>query len=238
MFFASYANHSSFPVDGIRIAMQAFRMGKSEESPNRRTLQAQATKQALFDAAIRLFREKGFEAVTIGEIAGEAGTAKGNFYNHFASKGDILAAEFSAIDDFYRRYARNLRRYVGAPARLLAFTRAQTRYVRDKVGVRTLKLLYANTIMDASTRKVLVDPSRYLHELVLGIILDGQSEGSIRPDIEAERLALFYNRAFRSVFLDWAISDAGFDLIGEGLEFCRVMVLPALQAGSQSAVKS
>lgn len=41
--------------------------------------------------ASRLFREKGFEAVTIAEIMAAAGLTHGGFYGHFRSKAALMA---------------------------------------------------------------------------------------------------------------------------------------------------
>jgi TetR/AcrR family transcriptional repressor of nem operon len=49
-------------------------------------------RHALLDAAMRLFRERGFSDVTIADIAAEAGLTHGAFYTHFASK-EALCAE-------------------------------------------------------------------------------------------------------------------------------------------------
>ena len=49
-------------------------------------------RQAILDAASRLFRARGYDAVGLSEVMGEAGFTCGGFYNHFASK-EALAAE-------------------------------------------------------------------------------------------------------------------------------------------------
>jgi AcrR family transcriptional regulator len=195
----------------------------------RRRQQALNTRKLLLESALFLFKEKGYGSVTVEDIARRAGTAKGSFYSHFQAKSDIIIEEFRAIDDYYRAWAKNLRRYRGAVARLSAFTRAQLRYVRDKVGLETLKILYVNNISEPGAEKILIDESRYLQQLVRLIVEEGQAAGELRADVPAQRLAQLYNRAFRSVFLDWAISDDAFDLVKEGLEFCETVVLPALR---------
>jgi TetR/AcrR family transcriptional repressor of nem operon len=53
--------------------------------------QVAANRQRILDAASRLFRERGFEAVTVGEIMKSAGLTHGAFYGHFASKDDLIA---------------------------------------------------------------------------------------------------------------------------------------------------
>ncbi len=47
-------------------------------------------KQALKEAAIRLFAEKGYHMTSVQEIALETGVSKGAFYKHFASKEALL----------------------------------------------------------------------------------------------------------------------------------------------------
>lgn len=49
-----------------------------------------ATRKVIFETAVRLFAEKGFDSPTIDEIAAEAGTGKGTVYNYFSSKEEIL----------------------------------------------------------------------------------------------------------------------------------------------------
>ncbi|MBP7095847.1 MAG: TetR/AcrR family transcriptional regulator [Spirochaetia bacterium] len=208
------------------------------EGMTKRQEKAKGTKQAIFEAALRLFREKGFDAVTVEDIAREAGTAKGSFYTYFRTKSDIIIEEFRAIDGFYREWSRNLKRYGGAREKLVAFARAQLRYVRDKVGVATLKQLYANNILQPDVEKVLIDTGRYLHELVRGVMEEGQASGEFRTDLPPDRLALLHDRSFRSVFLDWAISNDGFDLVKEGVDWCETMVLPAIERRSREAERA
>jgi TetR/AcrR family transcriptional repressor of nem operon len=45
----------------------------------------------ILDCASRLFREKGFEAVTVAEVMKAAGLTHGGFYGHFKSKDDLAA---------------------------------------------------------------------------------------------------------------------------------------------------
>lgn len=197
---------------------------------NKRQEQAASTKAALFESAITLFNEKGYNAVTIEDIAQRAGTAKGSFYTYFRTKSDIIIEEFRTIDDYYKRFARTLSRYPNALEKIYAFNRAQMKYVRDQVGLETLKILYSSNIIEPSTEKILINTNRYLHGLIKKLIEEGQREGLFRTDVSADRLALLYTRGHRAVFLDWAISNNAFDLVKDGIEFCRVIVCPALLA--------
>ncbi len=45
----------------------------------------------ILDEAGRLFREKGFDAVTVSDVMRAAGMTHGGFYGHFSSKDDLIA---------------------------------------------------------------------------------------------------------------------------------------------------
>lgn len=54
--------------------------------------QMAVNRQRLLDIASRLFRERGFDGVSVAEVMQDAGLTHGGFYGHFASK-EALAAE-------------------------------------------------------------------------------------------------------------------------------------------------
>jgi len=51
-----------------------------------------AKHERIVKEASRLFRERGFESVTVGEVMKAAGLTHGAFYAHFASKQELEAA--------------------------------------------------------------------------------------------------------------------------------------------------
>ncbi len=48
------------------------------------------TKRKIFEIAMKLFSEKGYEATSIEEITATVGVAKGTLYYHFSSKEEIF----------------------------------------------------------------------------------------------------------------------------------------------------
>jgi AcrR family transcriptional regulator len=51
---------------------------------------AARTRSAIIDAALRLFRERGYDATTMRAIASEAGVSVGNAYYYFESKEQLI----------------------------------------------------------------------------------------------------------------------------------------------------
>jgi AcrR family transcriptional regulator len=61
-----------------------------------------ATHERIYDVAMRLFQERGFEQVSVGQIAAGAGVSVPTFYAHYPSKEHIVlqlppAHEFAAL---------------------------------------------------------------------------------------------------------------------------------------------
>lgn len=102
----------------MQAALQALLAG-----PKRDRTQAQ-----LLQAAVQLFLSSGVAAVTVQQVAQAAGVTTGTFYNHFATKDELLARlaellgeslcrairdSLAGIDDGAARMAIGQRRYVG-----------------------------------------------------------------------------------------------------------------------------
>jgi AcrR family transcriptional regulator len=61
------------------------------------------TKEKIFDAAIELFAERGYDGVSVRDIARAVGLTEGAVYRHYASKEDILNSIFAYVEN--RLYA-------------------------------------------------------------------------------------------------------------------------------------
>lgn len=72
-------------------------------------------RRRILDVANRLFKDKGFEAVSVAEVMKAAGLTHGGFYGHFTSKDDLVAQTLAhalaadgfgdgAFSDFVRSY--------------------------------------------------------------------------------------------------------------------------------------
>ncbi|KPC69745.1 TetR/AcrR family transcriptional regulator [Streptomyces coelicoflavus] len=72
----------------------------SVQQSGRRERKKAATRQKIADTALRLFLERGYDAVGIRDVAAEADVAVTTLFSHFASKEALV---FEQDEDFERR---------------------------------------------------------------------------------------------------------------------------------------
>ena len=55
------------------------------------------TRQALYDAVVRLMLQRPYEDIAVPDIAAEAGVGRSTFYAHFRSKDDLVARSLERL---------------------------------------------------------------------------------------------------------------------------------------------
>ena len=97
-----------------------------EQKPTRKEKAAE-TKRKIFETAVRLIKEIGYNNVTISEICKAAGVAKGSFYVHYNSKEDIVRASY--YTDMSEYIHRNYTAFLDAHANVSYNDRSEERRV-------------------------------------------------------------------------------------------------------------
>jgi AcrR family transcriptional regulator len=78
------------PVETAAGPKDTPRRGRRAKGPGRRELRRQETRASIVDAAAELFAERGFDAVSVMEIARRAGVVEKTVFNHFPVKEGLV----------------------------------------------------------------------------------------------------------------------------------------------------
>jgi AcrR family transcriptional regulator len=118
-------------------------------APGLRERKKEQTRRLLADTARRLFAERGFEQVSVAEIAREADVSEATVFNYFATKEDLVYSGLEAFEDDMLAAIRG---------------RASGRSVLDAFGRFVLQPRGFLAARDAHTAAALFEVSRMIAE--------------------------------------------------------------------------
>lgn len=100
------------------------------------------TRDEILDAAAQIFREKGFHAASMQEIAQAVNLQKASLYHHVASKQDILLALLDrALDTLIEQFENDVNPQLPPPDRLRQAMQAYLQAMLDNRDLAAVLLL-------------------------------------------------------------------------------------------------
>lgn len=161
---------------------------------------AQANRDRIYTAAIELIRERGYDAVTMADIARAAGVARASVFNHFPAKLAFLGEWF---ERFTRQVLNEASEQAGnsAWARLVRVLEVMGKgaHANKDIIVHVASLAMGHGPL-AATEAELDDE---LQLFFVAIIRDGQAAGEIDPELDAEFLADMWVGLLTVTAHDW-----------------------------------
>src|SRR5262245_10030705 len=77
--------------------------------PGLRERKKQATRLAISEVATRMFIERGFDQVTVAEVADAAGVSANTIFNYFSTKEELFFDRSAEVEDAPSRIVRERR---------------------------------------------------------------------------------------------------------------------------------
>lgn len=210
----------------------------------RRERRRRETHARIFDAAMRLFAQRGFANTPVEEITEAADVAKGTFFNYFPTKESILEAlaerQIGVIKaaEEQARNAASVRPVLHNMIHRLAEKPSSSQLlVRSLIGVA----LTNNMLSKFLGRQIESGRSH-----LANIVQRGQELGEIRSDLLPIELARILQHAMFGTHMVWSISarsdlnewlDKTFALIWRGMA-AESATVPAVNGDSRRKEKS
>ncbi|MFH9349774.1 TetR/AcrR family transcriptional regulator [Kitasatospora sp. NPDC017646] len=193
------------------------------EPPGRRERKKAATRQKIADTALRLFLERGYEAVGIRDVAAEADVAVTTLFSHFASKEALV---FEQDGDFEQRLTRAvtgrepneplipaLRREVRALVRHCTADGAAPiwRMIEESPALReyeeSMRLRHAESLAAAIAADPGLSRTTTASRTIARFVIDAYSLAREAPDPDAA-----LDEVFRMIEAAWAVTSSSGNL--------------------------
>ena len=152
-----------------------------------------AREDAIIETVNRLLAEKGFEAMTVDEVAASVGIAKASLYKHFASKEDLAAAAMVRVMQRAQAFIKTLPSMAAPKAAPLDNIRAVARWTME---VKLAGQMPSLPSQNSSLRATLIANPDYMDGLLevsdtLGAWIEAaQATGALNPTLPA--IAVLY----------------------------------------------
>lgn len=168
----------------------------------RRARRRREMRTRIYDAARELFQEQGFEGTTVEQIAQRADIAPATFFNHYQSKGGVMALMTSEIADHVGELVeRHLSGSGSIRKRLVGLAEDAARQIGETHQVARdvmLELVRTEGRPD-NTAPYLAR----VHDPVRVMLEEGQRSGEIRTDEDATFLAEMVLGALNTALTNW-----------------------------------
>lgn len=139
-------------------------------------------------AARHLFSERGYHAVSLVDIAEEAGLSVGLIYYVFPKKEDILVGVVKEASVLYRRVFDQIRALDDPLERLDRIMRDL--YPNLDQGRKIINILYKDiATLDKDSRQQIFSLERETAAKIIEIVEDGQQRGMFKPSVSARHVA-------------------------------------------------
>jgi AcrR family transcriptional regulator len=146
--------------------------------------------------ALRMFAEKGFASTSTLALAREAGVAEGTIFRHFEGKEAIFSEILAALHQKIKSDFESEMALVGGGSGLLDMQRGIASFLAFCAANRDYLTLFFS---DAPARYIeqnspvfreIYSIYRYITGFLVGQAIKGQTDGSVRRDIDVESITI------------------------------------------------
>ena len=177
---------------------------KETIKPKRAYRRTSETQQIIFDTAMDIMREKGFQGTTVREICASAGIPVGTFYNCYKSKVDILRRIYDEGDAYICNAINREAEGRSAIGQLRVFSEYYAR-LNERTGIDVLRVLFYPT-------NAWFSMNRPMQIFIRRVVDAGQRNGEMRRELPADEIIDCLFDILRGICYNWCVCDGAFDL--------------------------
>ena len=169
-----------------------------------------AKREEILQIALELFARKGYDRVSVREIAREAGLSQAGLLHHFSTKEELFLEVLRRRDD--RAADPDGRLHVHSVGHLIS---AVERNMSEAALVRLFVSMSAESTEDGSpTSEFFVERYRWLRDQVAGDVRRHQERGELSESLDATAVASLLIAAADGLQLQWLLESDRVEMDG------------------------
>lgn len=176
-----------------------------------------ARQKEITEVALELINEKGIQGLTIKNLAKKIGITEPAIYRHYDSKTDILIAVLDLFkqktEQLFEKELKNEGKAIDKIEHLFIKHFISFSATPSLVSVIFSEEIFRNEPVLIAKIAEVIDKN---DKILTAIIINGQTTGEIRTDIEAEYLSTVIMGTLRLFVKKWQFSAFSYDLPSEG----------------------
>lgn len=182
-------------------------MKQTGQTVNRSQKRAAETRRRLYQEALRLFLEKGFEKTTVSEITDAADVAKGTFFTHFPTKESVMGELGTLVLEQMEACIRGLQNSGSAVAtQILSLFDAAGRW-HEKNRELSRLAVQVLTVSPGGMEADRPNQTRFFC-LLLDLVGRGQQSGEFDPRVSPEIAAQTLGGVYFSAVMSWHLTPS------------------------------
>lgn len=198
----------------------------TEPRLTKRQMKALETRERIIEASRKLITEKGFDNVSMEDIALEAGVSKGSFYTYFSHKEDIIR-ELNK-NDFLKLAEKTIVMDTSLGNRL-EFYCTEFLTAIERSGMEICRQWIRNNISPMGMEEI-GNRTKYDYDLdaMLKILRDAVDRRELSDDAPIEKIAVQINAHLYGLMTVWCMSDGQVLGSRDVKDFCRTIASKVL----------
>ena len=190
----------------------------------KRELQGIETKNRIIKCARKLFRERGYHAVTVDDIIKDANSSKGGFYTHFKTKEELLFNMAPLVDDAYTAFLKMDIKAETVIEKIALFIKYVFNTIAEEIGLEFISAIYASQIKDLTTQRFLISSERTYYQVFGTLIEEGKAKNEIKTELSPEHTIRLFTSCIRGAIYDWCLNKGEFNLADYGMEIVNMLL--------------
>lgn len=171
-----------------------------------------ARQKEIIDESIKLIAEKGIQELTIKNISKRIGVSEPAIYRHFESKMDILLAVLECFCSQARQLVELIDESEPPIDKIKTLFLSRCNAFSGKPYMASVIFSEDSFRSDLKLSDKIFSIMKFHAQTLGGLIKQGQDNGSIRDDINADQLSMVIMGILRLTVTRWRYSEYRFDL--------------------------